>query len=72
MEKIKPDKWYAPMTIAKNGWVKYYTGNEMSSYYHILALIKKKKIKYRNFGLGKTPYYRILGSRLIEYLNSIK
>ena len=70
MKKIITNNWYRPSEIAQNGWIKNSKGK--GDYMLVLKLIRKGRLKARNFGLGLTPYYRILGSEIIRYLNSLK
>ena len=67
--EIDPNEYYSPMQIAKNHWVVWFNGE--NAYYYILKLIQNKKLKAKNIGLGKTPYFRIKGSDLISFLESI-
>ena len=70
LEQIKlevvPDEYYRPMQIAKYHWMIWYEGK--NAYYYILKLIQKNKLEAKNFGLGKTPYFRVKGSDLINFL----
>jgi len=69
IKEIDPERWYRPMEIAKAGWIRN-AGNK-GDYYYVLKLIKRGRLRARDFGLGKTPYYRVLGSEIIRYLESI-
>ena len=68
-KEIDLKEWYRPSQISNYRWMLGYQGK--NAYFYILELIKLGKLKAKNFGKGKTPYYRILGSDLIEYLDNI-
>ena len=65
--ELNPEVYYKPSEIADNNWISC-DGKGKASYYYILKLIKNNKIKARNFGLGKTPYYRIRGSEILKFI----
>jgi hypothetical protein len=64
--KINEDRYYKPTEIVKNGWIQF---NGNWTYNFILKLINKNRLKAKNFGMGKTPHYRVKGSDLIQYKN---
>lgn len=66
-KEINPEEFYRPRQIAQNHWILWYQGG--NAYLYILRLISKKRIKAKNFGFGKTPYFRILGSELLRFIN---
>jgi hypothetical protein len=70
MEKIEKDRWYRPSEIAKLGFIKNSKGE--GDYALILKFIKRGKLMARNFGLGKTPYFRVKGDEIIRYLEGLK
>ena len=68
--EINVEEWYRPRTIAEKQWINCASGNPSSNYYHILKLIGKNRLKARDFGLGKTKYFRVKGSDLLRYLET--
>lgn len=68
-KEINPEEFYRPAQISKNQWLPGYQGK--NAYAHILKLIQKRRIKAKNFGLGKTPYFRILGAELLKFINRL-
>lgn len=73
LEQVKSevdlDRFYRPREIANNRWMIEYQGND--SYYYILKLIKVGRLKARNFGLGKTNFWKVTGREIIKYLELI-
>jgi len=69
-KEIMPEAYYRPREIAENNWMIGYRGK--NAYYYILKLIKLGRLRAKDFGLGKTPYYRVLGSDLLRYLETLK
>lgn len=70
IKEIDPTQWYRPSQISDNMWMVGFQGKR--SYFYILQLIKLNRLKAKNFGKGKTSYFRILGSDLIRYLETLK
>lgn len=75
-EKIVADKFYSTRELARNKEFAQSVGvnkigglTESSLYAFIL---KNDKIKKRNLGAGKTPYYKILGADAIDYIKSLQ
>lgn len=68
--EIEPEKKYKPREIARNNWIVNSKGK--GDYYLVLKLINKNVLRARDVGNGKTPYYRVLGSEIIRYLDSLK
>lgn len=68
-EGIKPDIYYSPREISKKKCIANSRGGiESGNYDYILRLIRFGALPAKNFGLGKTPYYRVKGIDLINYL----
>ena len=67
--EINPEELYRPMQIAKNQWMFGFQGK--NAYYYILKLIQKKKLRAKNLGLGKVPYFRVPGSELLRFIQKI-
>jgi hypothetical protein len=70
INEIDPTQLYTPMQISQKKWL--YGFNGEVSYYSILRLIKSGEIIAKNFGKGKTPYFRVLGKDLIKYTEKFK
>jgi len=68
IEEINPERWYRPREIAQNNWICNSKGK--GDYYLVLKLIRKNRLRARDFGLGKTPYYLVCGSEIIRYIES--
>lgn len=63
-KEINPDAFYKPSEIVKN---KLIVCDFKYPYLYVLKLIKKGRLNAKNFGLGKTPHYKVRGSDLLEY-----
>ena len=70
IKEVNPNEWYKPKTISDNQWLWGFHGK--NSYNAVLDLIGLRKIMARDFGRGKTKYWKVLGSELIRYLESLK
>jgi hypothetical protein len=69
--EIDLEKYYSPRKIAENFWITNGRGEEgKSNYDQVLRLIRFGKLPAKNFGLGKTPYYRVKGIDLLNYLKT--
>ena len=68
-KEVTPGEFYRPSEIAKRGWIIDFKGK--GRYAYILKLIRLNRLRARDFGLGKTPYYKVLGRELIRYLENI-
>lgn len=68
-KEIDPNKLYRPMEIVKKQWIS--NQNDLGDYYFVLKLIKKNRLRAIDRGLGKNPYYAIMGSEIIRYLRTI-
>lgn len=63
--KIKKDMYYKPRDIAR---LKLITSSRgQVSYNFVLDEIRAERLKAENRGGGKTPYFWVLGSDIIEY-----
>jgi hypothetical protein len=68
-EKIIDDELYTPRELSQITEFRQYFGkrktqdlSDNSVYLYILQAIRKKSIEAKNYGNGKTPYYKIWGS----------
>jgi hypothetical protein len=69
--EIDPEKYYSPREISQKCWITNSNGEEAKTNYdQVLRLIRFGKLPARNFGLGKTPYYRVKGIDLLNYLKT--
>jgi hypothetical protein len=69
MKKINPQEWYRPKQVAQNGWIK--NSKNKGDYYLVLKLIARNKLRARDCGLGKTPYFQIKGSDIMRYVSTM-
>jgi len=69
VKQIEKERWYKPREIAKNGWIRPPFGKtEFSAYLYVLKLIKTRKLKAKNVGLGQTPYFVVKGDEIVKFI----
>lgn len=70
MKTYRGQRWYRPSEIARLGLIqnsKGEAGSTRSHYYYVIRLINAGKIKAKNYGHGKTPYYLISETEIQRY-----
>lgn len=69
MRKLYAKDWYTPREIARLGLIKSPKSpeDEQSSYVFIIGLIQSGKLKFKNYGKGKRPYYLVSETEIAKY-----
>lgn len=74
MREIYGQRWFRPMEIAEQGLIKNSMGDRgtvAGHYDYVLELIKAGKLKAKNRGKGKKPYWLVPESEIERYHQTV-
>ena len=67
-KEVNIDLLYKPLDIVNSEWI--YNGNGKYTKNFILRLIRLKRLKAKDAGIGKVPHYRVRGIDILEYIDN--